>query len=78
MRKPSSKGSRLIILHVGYENGWNDSAALVFQSKKATGGYHNEMTSEHFEELFHDLLMQNITSLTMLHTTVEDLNQFLS
>ena len=32
-RKPSGKGSRLIILHVGGENGWINGAALVFQSK---------------------------------------------
>ena len=28
--------------------------------KKATGDYHDEMTSEHFEEWFHDSLMPNI------------------
>ena len=60
IRKPSGKGSRLIILHAGSENGWIDGASLVFQSKKATGDYHDEMTSEHFEEWFHDSLMPNI------------------
>ena len=45
IRKPSRKGSRLIILHAGSENGWVSDAALVFQSKKATGDYHDEMTS---------------------------------
>ena len=34
IRKPSSKGNRLIILHAGSENGWIDGADLVFQSKK--------------------------------------------
>ena len=34
VRKPSGKGSRLIILHAGCEQGWIDGAALVFQSKK--------------------------------------------
>ena len=29
---------RLITLHAGGGNGWIDGAALVFQSKKATGG----------------------------------------
>ena len=41
------------------ENGWINGADLVFQSKKATGDYHDEMTSEHFEEWFHDSLMPN-------------------
>ena len=60
IRKPSGKGSRLIILHAGGESGWVDGAALVFQSKKATGDYHDEMTAQHFEEWFHDALMPNI------------------
>ena len=60
IRKPSGKGSRLIILHAGSDNGWINGADLVFQSKKATGDYHDEMTSEHFEEWFHDSLMSNI------------------
>ena len=60
IRKPSGKGNRLIILHAGGENGWIHGANLVFQSKKVTGDYHDEMTSEHFEEWFHDSLMPNI------------------
>ena len=56
IRKPSGKGSRLIILHAGSENGWVSDAVLVFQSKKATGDYHDEMMSEHFGEWFHDSL----------------------
>ena len=66
LRKPSGKGSRLIILHAGGENGWIDGAALVFQSKKATGAYHDEMTSEHFEEWFHDSLIPNIPSNSLI------------
>ena len=49
VRKPSGKGNRLIILHAGGENGWVNSAYLVFQSKKVTGDYHDEMTAAHFE-----------------------------
>ena len=66
IRKPSGKGSRLIILHAGGENGWINGADLVFQSKKATGDYHDEMTSEHFEEWFHDLLMPNIPANSLI------------
>ena len=60
IRKPSGKGSRLIILHAGSENGWVSDAVLVFQSKKVTGDYHDEMMSEHFGEWFHDSLLPNI------------------
>ena len=48
--KPSGKVIWLIILYTEVENGWIDGAALVFQSKKATGDYHDEMSAVHFEE----------------------------
>ena len=60
IRKTLGKGSRLILLHAGSENGLINGADLVFQSKKVTGDYHDEMTSEHFEEWFHDSLLPNI------------------
>ena len=60
IRKPSGKGSRLIILHAGGESGWVYGPVLVFKSKKEPGDYHDEMTALHFEELFHDALMPNI------------------
>ena len=47
MRKPSGKGTRLIIVHAG---GKDKGADLVFQSKKCTGDYHDEMNAERFEE----------------------------
>ena len=61
-RKPSGKGSQLIILHAGGENGWIHDAALVFQSKKATGDYHDEMAAVHFEEWLHDSLIPDLQS----------------
>ena len=54
VRKPSGKGTRLIILHAGSCKGWINGAELVFQSK--SGDYHDEMTSEHFEEWFNTLI----------------------
>ena len=58
--KPSGKGSWLIILHAVGENGWIDGAALVLQSKKAIGDYHDEMSAVHYEEWFHDGLFPNL------------------
>ena len=66
VRKPSGKGNRLIILHAGGENGWVNSADLVFQSKTATGDYHDEMTAVHFEEWFHDSLLPNLQSNSLI------------
>ena len=59
VRKPSGKGTRLIILHAGSCKGWINGAELVFQSKKS-GDYHDEMTSEHFEEWFNDTLIPQL------------------
>ena len=54
--------NRLIILHAGGGNGWVNSADLVFQSKKATDDYHDEMKAAHFEEWFNDSLLPNLQS----------------
>ena len=66
IRKPSGKGSRLIVLHAGSGSGWVHGADLVFQSKKVTGNYHNEMTLEHFEEWFNYSLLPNIPPKSLI------------
>ena len=48
-----------IQLHVGSCKGWINGAELVFQSKKS-GDYHDEMTSEHFEEWFNNILIPKL------------------
>ena len=53
-------------MHAGSENGWIDGADLVFQSKKATGDYHDEMNSNNFEEWFHDKLLSNIKDNSLI------------
>ena len=60
VRCPSGKGKRLIILGAGSEMGWIPNTTLIFQSKKDTGDYHDEMTGEHFEEWFREKLLPNI------------------
>ena len=56
----------MIILHAGSKLGWVDGSALVFQSKKSTGDYHDEMTGEHFEEWFHDNLLPKLPSNSLI------------
>ena len=43
-----------------------NSADLVFQSKKATGDYHDEMTAANFEEWFQDSLLPNLQSNSLI------------
>ena len=55
MRTPSGKGRRLIIVHIGNEDGFVDRGLLTFESKK-TGDYHEDMNAAVFEEYFEQML----------------------
>lgn len=55
LKDPSGKGSRLIVLHIGSEDGFVEDGLLCFESKK-TGDYHEEMTGEVFENWFAQIL----------------------
>ncbi len=54
---PTGKGKRVIILHAGSQSGWITGCANVFQGKKDTQDYHNEMNSTHFSEWFTQSLL---------------------
>ena len=49
MNVPSGSGRRLIINHIGSENGFLEGCGECFEGKKNTSDYHNEMNSTHFE-----------------------------
>lgn len=49
LKAPSGKGRRLIISHIGSEEGFVDGGLLMFESKKNTAD-NEEMNAEHFEE----------------------------
>ncbi|XP_060846134.1 uncharacterized protein LOC132925787 [Rhopalosiphum padi] len=55
-QNPSGKGKRLIILHIGSENGFLPGGLLCFISKKNTGDYHDEMNGDNFKEGFENIL----------------------
>lgn len=55
LKDPSGKGGRLIILHIGSEDGFLENGLLCFESKK-TGNYHEEMNAEVFEKWFAKIL----------------------
>ncbi|XP_047998733.1 uncharacterized protein LOC125236081 [Leguminivora glycinivorella] len=50
LKAPSGKGRRLIISHIGSEEGFVENGLLLFESKKNTQDYHKEMNAQHFEE----------------------------
>ncbi|XP_076299344.1 uncharacterized protein LOC143218186 [Lasioglossum baleicum] len=53
---PANKGKRLIILHIGSEDGFLPGGLLCFESKKNTADYHNEMNGDTFFEWFKKIL----------------------
>lgn len=54
-KNPVSKGKRLIVVHVGNEEGFLDDCKWVFEAKK-TGDYHENMDAPHFEQWFEKVL----------------------
>ncbi|XP_055932005.1 uncharacterized protein LOC129962281 [Argiope bruennichi] len=52
---PKGKGRRLIITHIGSEEGFVRDAAEIFIRKK-TGDYHDEMNGDHFEKWLESVL----------------------
>ncbi|XP_047541814.1 uncharacterized protein LOC125074529 [Vanessa atalanta] len=54
-KNPTSKGNRLIILHIGGEEGFVPESELVFECK-GTGDYHESMNAAKFENWFKEML----------------------
>lgn len=55
LKNPSGKGKRLIITHIGNENGFLDDSLLVFEASKSEGDYHGEMNAEVYEQWFENV-----------------------
>lgn len=55
LKNPKGKGRRLIIAHIGSENGFVKNGNLIFQSK-SNGDYHDEMNGEVFNHYFKSIL----------------------
>ncbi|RVE52537.1 hypothetical protein evm_002931 [Chilo suppressalis] len=50
LKSPTGKGRRLIISHIGSDKGFVEAGLLIFESKKNSMDYQEEMNSECFEE----------------------------
>ncbi|KAG8238540.1 hypothetical protein J437_LFUL018354 [Ladona fulva] len=60
LKRQIGKGLRFVILSAGSDQGFVESARLVYPAKKNTGDYHDEMDSRRFEEWFKSQLLPNI------------------
>lgn len=54
--KPSGKGKRLILSHIGSTNGFLPGGLLCFESKKNTADHYDEMNNDRFFEWFERIL----------------------
>jgi len=66
VNKPSGKGPRLIIVHAITEQGWVNNAKLVFQAKRKTGDYHDQMNWDNFSKWFIEQLLPNIPKNSLI------------
>jgi len=55
-KNPSAKGKRLIVVHIGSSDGFVAGGLLVFESKKNTSDYHDEMNGNSFYDWFSSIL----------------------
>lgn len=56
LKNPSGKGKRLIITHIGNENGFLEGGLWVFEGNKSgPEDYHKEMNAENYEEWFRNI-----------------------
>lgn len=55
LKNPSGKGKRLIILHIGSDDGFVQGGLLMFESKQS-GDYHADMNADLFEKWFKNIL----------------------
>lgn len=54
--KNPQKGKRLIITHIGNEDGFIDGAEWVFEAKKESGDYHSEMDAHNYEKWYEKIV----------------------
>lgn len=66
VKKPISKGQRLIIVHAGNEKGFVPGAFLTYKSTDTTGDYHKEMNNDNYEKWLVNQLIPNIPSNSVL------------
>ena len=55
IKVPSGKGKRLIIVHIGSEEGFLKEGLLTYQTCDA-GDYHQDMNSNVFEDYFGEMI----------------------
>ena len=60
LKKPISKGQRVVIVHAGSEAGFIPNALLTFKAGTKTGDYHDNMNYENYEKWLRTQLIPNL------------------
>ncbi|CAK1600945.1 unnamed protein product [Parnassius mnemosyne] len=60
LKKPISKGNRLIIVHAGGEDGFIPNALLMFKANQKSGDYHYNMNTENYTKWLQTQLIPNL------------------
>ncbi|XP_075741101.1 uncharacterized protein LOC142789132 [Rhipicephalus microplus] len=68
LKQPSVKSQRLIVTHIGSEDGFIDAFWDVFRGQK-TGDYHEEINGNHFNSWLNDVLekLPAVSVILMAH-----------
>jgi transposase len=57
---PVPKGERLIMIHLGGENGFVENALLMSKANSSTGDYHSQMNFENYEKWLREKLIPKL------------------
>lgn len=60
LKKPISKGQRLVIVHAGGETGFVPNALLIFKAGSKSGDYHDNMNFQNYEKWLKTQLIPNL------------------
>lgn len=66
LKKSVSKGSRIIVLHAGGEDGFVANGLLMFKSGLKKGDYHGDKNFENYEKWIKDQLIPNLKPNSVL------------
>ncbi|KAJ8728903.1 hypothetical protein PYW07_006599 [Mythimna separata] len=61
LKRPISKGQRIVMVHAGSEAGFVPNALLMFKSGNKTGDYHDDMNFVNYEKWLQTQLIPNLS-----------------
>lgn len=66
LKKPISKGQRVVIVHAGSEAGFVPNALAMFKSGSKSGDYHDDMNFDNYQKWLRTQLIPNLPARSVL------------